>query len=140
MLPVFRPLLSQESSLLRPTHRVIGSRPITRGLPLGQAVLSVVLLLCFTSSLFPQSKGGIETAGDILQFVLPAAAAGETIISRNEKGATEFGKSAALILGITYGLKYAVNKRRPNGGNYSFPSGHSSISFSSAEFLRKRYG
>jgi membrane-associated phospholipid phosphatase len=140
MLPIFRPLLSPGSNLLRPTHGVIGPRPIIRGLPLRQAVLSVVLLLCFTSSLFPQSKGGIERAGDILQFVLPAAAAGDTLIHWDEKGAIEFGESAALTLGITSGLKYAVNERRPNGGNYSFPSGHASISFSSAEFLRKRYG
>jgi membrane-associated phospholipid phosphatase len=33
-----------------------------------------------------------------------------------------------------------VNAERPNGGGQSFPSGHASVSFSSAEFLRKRYG
>jgi membrane-associated phospholipid phosphatase len=33
-----------------------------------------------------------------------------------------------------------VDTKRPNGGSHSMPSGHTSISFSSAEFLRKRYG
>jgi membrane-associated phospholipid phosphatase len=33
-----------------------------------------------------------------------------------------------------------VNETRPDGGSHSFPSGHSSISFSSAEFMRERYG
>src|ERR1043166_9233979 len=46
----------------------------------------------------------------------------------------------ASPLGFTYGLKYAVSETRPNGGSHSFPSGHTSISFCSAEFVRKRYG
>jgi len=83
---------------------------------------------------------GIAAAGDVLQFVLPATAAGLTLGYRDGQGALQFGESAALTLGVTYGLKYTVNERRPNGGRQSFPSGHSSISFSSAEFMRKRYG
>lgn len=82
----------------------------------------------------------IQSAGDILQFVLPGAAAGLTLGYQDEQGAWEFGESAALTLGVTYGLKYSVNERRPNGGSQSFPSGHTSISFSAAEFMRKRYG
>src|SRR2546430_5918562 len=54
--------------------------------------------------------------------------------------ALQFGESAALTLGVTYGLKYSIDEKRPNGRRHSFPSGHSSISFSSAEFMRKRYG
>jgi membrane-associated phospholipid phosphatase len=46
----------------------------------------------------------------------------------------------ALSLGISYGLKYAIDEKRPNGKSYSFPSVHTSASFTSAEFLRKRYG
>ncbi len=41
---------------------------------------------------------------------------------------------------VTYGLKYSVDARRPNGGTHSFPSGHTSASFLGAEFLRKEYG
>jgi membrane-associated phospholipid phosphatase len=82
----------------------------------------------------------IEQAGDILQYVLPGAAAGLIFYNKDGKGTLEFGESAAVTLGATYGLKYAVNEKRPNGGNYSFPSAHSSISFSAAEFMRKRYG
>ena len=55
-------------------------------------------------------------------------------------GALQFAESAALTLGVTYALKYAVNETRPNGDSQSFPSGHASISFSAAEFMRKRYG
>jgi membrane-associated phospholipid phosphatase len=101
----------------------------------------LLFALCFTVSLgAAQAKDGIETAGDILQFVLPGTAAGLTLLNKDGQGALEFGESAALTLGVTYALKYTVDERRPNGGKQSFPSGHTSISFSAAEFMRKRYG
>jgi membrane-associated phospholipid phosphatase len=87
-----------------------------------------------------QAGDGIKTAGDIMQFVLPATAAGLTLGYRDGKGALQLAESTALTLGVTYALKYSVNETRPNGGHQSFPSGHSSLSFSSAEFMRKRYG
>jgi membrane-associated phospholipid phosphatase len=50
-------------------------------------------------------------------------------------------KSAALDLGVTYWLKATIKERRPDGSdNDSFPSAHSSVAFTSAEYLRKRYG
>ena len=90
----------------------------------------------------------IQTSGDFLQFALPALAIGATIGHRDEEegriwdrqGTLQFVESAALTLGVTYALKYGLNTTRPNGGHQSMPSGHTSISFNSAEFLRKRYG
>jgi len=100
----------------------------------------VPFFLCLAASLDAHAGDNIQTAGDILQYVLPATAGGLTLGYQDYKGTLQFGESAAVTLGVTYGLKYAVNERRPNGGNYSFPSAHTSISFSSAEFMRKRYG
>ncbi len=82
----------------------------------------------------------IELAGDVLQLVLPAAAAGLTLGYRDGKGALQFGESAAVTMGVTYTLKYTISEERPNHGSHSFPSAHTSISFCSAEFMRKRYG
>src|SRR5206468_11191501 len=82
----------------------------------------------------------IRAAGDILQFAIPATAAGLILGYRDGEGALQFAESAALTLGTTYTLKYAVDERRPNGGRQSFPSAHTSISFSGAEFMRERYG
>ena len=97
------------------------------------------LLLSFIARVDARADG-IETAGDVLQIVLPATAAGMTLIYWDGKGALQFGESVALTEGVTYGLKYTVQETRPNGGSNSFPSGHTSISFCSAEFIRKRYG
>jgi membrane-associated phospholipid phosphatase len=82
----------------------------------------------------------IELAGDVLVFALPMAAAGLTFGFKDSQGTWEFGESAALSMGTTFALKYTIHKTRPNGENHSFPSGHATISFSSAEFMRKRYG
>ena len=98
------------------------------------------ILLLFALSVDSLAGDAIQTAGDILQFVLPATAAGLTLGHRDWTGTLEFGESAGMTLGITYGLEYTVDETRPNGGSHSFPSAHTSISFSAAEFMRKRYG
>jgi membrane-associated phospholipid phosphatase len=87
-----------------------------------------------------RASDAVEWAGDVLQFVLPATAAGLTLGHKDGTGALQLGGSTALAVGATYGLKYAIDEERPNGGKHSFPSRHSSLSFASAEFMRKRYG
>ena len=82
----------------------------------------------------------VQTAGDVLLVVLPVAAGGMTLALKDGEGALQLAESAALTVGVTYGLKYAVDEQRPNGEKYSFPSAHSSVSFASAEYIRKRYG
>jgi membrane-associated phospholipid phosphatase len=96
--------------------------------------------LCVGAGIDADANDGIETAGDILQFVIPATAGGLTLAYSDYRGTLQFGGSLALTEGVTYGLKYTVNETRPNGGSQSFPSGHTSISFCGAEFIRKRYG
>jgi len=98
------------------------------------------ILLCLVASLDMLASDGIETAGTVIQLILPTAAGGLTLVYRDYQGTLQFGESTAVALGVTYALKYSVNETRPNGGAHSFPSAHTSISFSSAEFLRKRYG
>jgi membrane-associated phospholipid phosphatase len=108
--------------------------------------LWTIALLTFTafaylfSTCLAEASDAIQSAGDVLQFVLPATAAGLTLGYKDGRGALQFGESAVATLGVTYTLKYTVDETRPNGGSQSFPSGHSSISFCSAEFMRKRYG
>ena len=117
-------------------HDLIGSQASIR-----RTLLRLAGLLLFLAATTDTLAGdSVQAAGDILQFVLPATAAGLTVGYKDWTGTLEFGESAGLTLGATYGLKYAVNERRPNGGHQSFPSAHTSISFSAAEFMRKRYG
>jgi membrane-associated phospholipid phosphatase len=83
---------------------------------------------------------GAEKAGDILQVLLPVSAAGLSLGLGDADGAWQLGKSLALTVGVTEVLKSTVHATRPNGGAHSFPSGHTSVAFSAAEYLRGRYG
>jgi len=110
-----------------------------RILPRGARCLVLVVPLLILANRASASDS-IEQAGTVLEILLPATATGLTLGYKDGTGALQFGESAALTLGVTYALKYGIDETRPNGGGQSFPSGHASISFASAEFMRKRYG
>ncbi len=104
--------------------------------------LAVVILVAMLLAMprVVRSEGRTESAGDVLQFALPAVSLGEAWYKKDGKGALELLESYALSTGVTYALKETVHEHRPNGGMHSFPSGHASSAFTAAEFLRVRYG
>jgi len=102
------------------------------------ALLALVFIIAGTSNAVGSDK--IEQAGNVLTIALATTAVGVTATEQDGEGLVQFGKSLALSLGVTAALKYSINEERPNGKDHSFPSGHTSFSFTSAEFMRKRYG
>jgi len=93
-----------------------------------------------TSETKPQ-VGTTQKIGDVILFALPVATVGTSFIIGDEKGAWQFTKGLLLTTGVTYGLKYSVNKQRPDMSNdNSFPSGHTSTTFHSAGYIHRRYG
>ena len=52
----------------------------------------------------------------------------------------ELVRAQLLNGGITQGLKITVNRRRPDRGLHSFPSGHASASFATATVIQHEYG
>lgn len=89
---------------------------------------------------FAGASDDLLLGADVLRILIPASAYSMTYMKDDKTGRGQFHKAFLSTVGATYGLKLAVDKERPNGGNHSFPSGHTSIAFSGASFIQKRYG
>ena len=101
-------------------------------------VLCILLLNYF--GIFSQSEA-VKSSGDVLLYVMPAAALGTTLINGDKEGSWQFLKGFALNGITTVSLKFIIKKERPDmSNNNSFPSGHTSTTFQSAAFIQKRYG
>lgn len=105
---------------------------------------ALALTLCLGLSAWlpspAQATRRVEQVGTTVQYLLPVVALAESAHEKDRKGALQLVESSALSAAVTGLLKETVHERRPNGGMHSFPSGHASISFTVAEFLRQRYG
>lgn len=87
----------------------------------------------------------LETAADSLLVLLPLSAVGLSHYENDKEGRVSFYKSFGATFLSTVALKSAINAPRPEDGpdageNDSFPSGHTSLAFSSASFIQRRYG
>jgi membrane-associated phospholipid phosphatase len=49
-------------------------------------------------------------------------------------------RSQIVNTGLTQAIKFTVDRERPDGGHYSFPSGHTSSSFATATVLQRHFG
>ena len=72
---------------------------------------------------------------------LALLAAGHVAGDRNLEGAGfEAGRALVYSFVIVEGLKLATRRTRPDGGEYSFPSGHAAGAFAVAPVLARRFG
>jgi membrane-associated phospholipid phosphatase len=114
--------------------------PQTLNILFSRLLLASTIFFCILSGRPAESADTVGSAGDVVTVLLPATAGIATLALKDHEGTVQLVKSMTLALSATIILKYSVNEKRPNGENYSFPSGHSAIAFSSAEAIRNRYG
>lgn len=109
-------------------------------------ITGLFLIFLFTpkesySQIFNSEDSFIESAGDGTLVLLPTSAVVTSLITKDYQGIWQFTKSFALNVAVTGAAKVLINKERPfDGGDYAFPSGHTSIAFQSASYYHRRYG
>lgn len=124
--------------------------------PLRALVLLLVLVVPVAGAAEPLTprERNLRDAADALRLGIPAAAFALTFVldprPRDEADTAWYQMGGSprhdLVLGlartalVTEALKRSIDARRPNGDMRSFPSGHASIAFSGAEFIRHEYG
>ena len=103
------------------------------------SVYIVSLLMIFSLNI-GQAQELVQETGDVIQIALPLTGLGFSLVTKDKEGTSQILKSFVVQTLSTHLLKRTVKRRRPNGGKYSFPSGHTSLSFMGSTFLWKRYG
>ena len=110
-------------------------------------ILFFLAVLCLTLPLQAQQleissqRKAVRTSGDIGAVLLPVAGLTAILIQKDWEGLKQGALAGVTTLGVTYALKYAVKKERPDySDNHSFPSMHTSVSFAAASFIQRRYG
>jgi membrane-associated phospholipid phosphatase len=91
---------------------------------------------------------GVFEPGEVIgSGLVQAGAAAATYVAgrltRSPRAATvgaDLVRAQIVNSAITQGLKLSVRRVRPDGGKYSFPSGHSSASFATAAVIGRHFG
>lgn len=110
-------------------------------------ILPVLLLMVILPSVsgqqieISQKRKNIRTSGDVFAALIPASCLATTLILQDWEGLKEGAFAGVTTVGVSYALKYLVDKERPDkSDNRSFPSLHTSVSFTGAAFIQRRYG
>ena len=100
-----------------------------------------VFLLHSPTSLASDSE---EWISDVVSVAIPAVGLSMAYLQDDDDGMVMLTKTMLSNLGATLALKYSLNStelgERPNGDDYSFPSGHTSNACAGATFIGQRYG
>lgn len=110
-------------------------------------IILLLTLSCLSLSLNAQqievtgSRKAVRTSGDVGAILLPVTGLTAILINKDWQGLKQGVFAGATTLGVTYALKYIVKKDRPDHSDrHSFPSMHTSVSFTAASFIQRRYG
>ena len=104
-------------------------------------VIATLLLLACPAMLMSQTKSRVKKSTDFL-FSTPVVAGITTaLIKKDYTGLKQLAFSTGTAIATNYALELSVRKARPDHtGQHSFPSTHTLIAFTGAEYVQRRYG
>lgn len=104
-------------------------------------VAAAVSIACLSATPALAAHEGWKTAADVGELGLVSVALGKSAADRDWQGVRQLGYGLAVTTAATAGLKSAFPETRPDrSDDRSFPSGHTSVSFTAAGYLQRRYG
>jgi membrane-associated phospholipid phosphatase len=86
---------------------------------------------------------GATIGGARVQFAAALATYTVGRVTRNRRVAgvgTDLIRAQLVAQTITAGIKLSARRHRPDGDEFSFPSGHSSVTFATATVLQRNFG
>ncbi len=81
-----------------------------------------------------------STYGALVVWATITNAALLTDDQRFKAASVELASALLLTGGVVGTMKAAINRRRPNNADYSFPSGHTSVAFTTSTVLARNFG
>ena len=122
-------------------------RSFSAALPIAAVGLAVIPADGYVRDYTQENLKGFQSVfDDYLQYTPWAAHAvmglcGVKGVSKNRwQVLTADALAAVMMATMVNGLKYSINRTRPNGDNASFPSGHTATAFTGATLLAHEYG
>ena len=107
---------------------------------LAKRLCRFLIVCCLVPASSLHARSDKETSGDVLRVLMPVGVIAYTFAHDDPAGRLQLLKTLASVSALTFTLKYAVDKERPNGQSGAFPSGHAAIAFATAGHVHHRYG
>lgn len=102
---------------------------------------TVALCAAAFLSLHAHAQDATTRNGNALTVGLPVVAAGLAWANQDMVGLTQLAKSEAATVVLAEVMKTATHQTRPNGkDDKSFPSRHTAVAFSAAQFMQMKGG
>ncbi|MGH8491587.1 MAG: phosphatase PAP2 family protein [Moraxellaceae bacterium] len=106
--------------------------------------VSLCLSIGHSHAAMVHTQDSDQAAGDVFQYLLPALGLTGALYTGDQEGVKQWAQSMGATMLATTALKKGFNStswgERPNGGQNSFPSGHTSMACAGATFIGERYG